>query len=145
MTLYQRQRCCAVLYCSVTLTLFYCNWTPPQYENQAKVGKWGTTGLVGRHKSSDVTGKVKLKKECFMPPKGWQWDGDWFVDPEQRWELSAHHNWTYSTILLKSCAEPIKPGANWVQATLFGDYSRCTSCVGCHAPAFICVYIRAIY
>lgn len=56
-----------------------------QYENQAQVfGKWGTTGLVGRHKFSDVTGKVKLKQERFLPPRGWEWEEDWFVDPE-RW------------------------------------------------------------
>ncbi|KAK7901768.1 hypothetical protein WMY93_018537 [Mugilogobius chulae] len=54
------------------------------YENQAKViGKWGTTGLVGRHKFSDVTGKVKLKQERFLPPVGWEWEEDWFVDPER--------------------------------------------------------------
>ncbi|XP_062256997.1 myoferlin isoform X1 [Platichthys flesus] len=54
------------------------------YENQAQVfGKWGTTGLVGRHKFSDVTGKVKLKQERFMPPRGWEWEEDWFVDPER--------------------------------------------------------------
>uniref|UniRef100_A0A3Q2YKB9 Myoferlin n=1 Tax=Hippocampus comes TaxID=109280 RepID=A0A3Q2YKB9_HIPCM len=40
------------------------------YENQAQLfGKWGPNGLVGRHKSSDVTGKVKLKKERFLPPR----------------------------------------------------------------------------
>ncbi|KAF1375699.1 hypothetical protein PFLUV_G00222910 [Perca fluviatilis] len=54
------------------------------YENQAHVlGKWGTTGLVGRHKFSDVTGKVKLKRERFLPPRGWDWEQDWFVDPER--------------------------------------------------------------
>uniref|UniRef100_A0A672H365 Myoferlin like n=1 Tax=Salarias fasciatus TaxID=181472 RepID=A0A672H365_SALFA len=54
------------------------------YENQAQVfGKWGTTGLVGRHKFSDVTGKVKLKQERFLPPRSWEWDQDWFVDPER--------------------------------------------------------------
>lgn len=54
------------------------------YENQAQVlGKWGTTGLVGRHKFSDVTGKVKLKQERFLPPRGWEWEEDWFVDPER--------------------------------------------------------------
>ncbi|KAF3842053.1 hypothetical protein F7725_024004 [Dissostichus mawsoni] len=54
------------------------------YENQAHVlGKWGTTGLVGRHKFSDVTGKVKLKRERFLPPHGWDWEEDWFVDPER--------------------------------------------------------------
>ncbi|KAM6997545.1 myoferlin [Tautogolabrus adspersus] len=54
------------------------------YENQAQVfGKWGTTGLVGRHKFSNVTGKVKLKQERFLPPRGWEWEEDWFVDPER--------------------------------------------------------------
>uniref|UniRef100_A0A665W534 Myoferlin n=1 Tax=Echeneis naucrates TaxID=173247 RepID=A0A665W534_ECHNA len=54
------------------------------YENQAQVfGKWGTTGLVGRHKYSDVTGKLKLKQEYFMPPRGWEWEDDWFIDPEK--------------------------------------------------------------
>ncbi|XP_057704394.1 myoferlin [Corythoichthys intestinalis] len=54
------------------------------YENQAQLfGKWGTNGLVGRHKFSNVTGKVKLKQERFLPPRGWEWDGDWFVDPER--------------------------------------------------------------
>ncbi|XP_045925077.1 myoferlin-like [Micropterus dolomieu] len=54
------------------------------YENQAQVfGKWGTTGLVGRYKYSDVTGKLKLKQEYFMPPRGWEWEGDWFIDPEK--------------------------------------------------------------
>ncbi|KAG7216326.1 hypothetical protein INR49_021730 [Caranx melampygus] len=54
------------------------------YENQAQVfGKWGTTGLVGRHKFSDVTGKVKLKQERFLPPRGWEWEDDWFVDPQR--------------------------------------------------------------
>ncbi|XP_028983374.1 myoferlin [Betta splendens] len=54
------------------------------YENQAQVfGKWGTTGLVGRHKFSDITGKVKLKQERFLPPRGWEWEEDWFVDPER--------------------------------------------------------------
>lgn len=55
-----------------------------QYENQAQVfGKWGTTGLVVRHKFSDVTGKLKLKQEYFIPPRGWEWEGDWFIDPEK--------------------------------------------------------------
>ena len=59
-----------------------------QYENQSRVlGNWGTTGLVGRHKFSDVTGKVKLKRECFLPPRCWEWGGEWFVDPE-KWYVS---------------------------------------------------------
>lgn len=55
-----------------------------QYENQAQVfGKWGTTGLVGRHKFSDVTGKLKLKQQYFIPPRGWEWEDEWFIDPEK--------------------------------------------------------------
>ncbi|KAI5627367.1 myoferlin, partial [Silurus asotus] len=54
------------------------------YENQAKLlGKWGTSGLLNRPKFSDVTGKVKLKREYFLPPGGWQWDQEWFLDPEK--------------------------------------------------------------
>ncbi|XP_019902368.2 myoferlin isoform X3 [Esox lucius] len=54
------------------------------YENQAYLmGKWGTAGLGIHHKYSDVTGKMKLKQEYFMPPRGWEWDGDWFIDPEK--------------------------------------------------------------
>ncbi|KAM6898404.1 myoferlin-like [Lycodopsis pacificus] len=54
------------------------------YENQAQVfGNWGTTGLVGRYNFSDVTGKLKLKKQYFMPPTGWEWEAEWFVDPER--------------------------------------------------------------
>uniref|UniRef100_A0A8C7ID79 Myoferlin n=1 Tax=Oncorhynchus kisutch TaxID=8019 RepID=A0A8C7ID79_ONCKI len=51
------------------------------YENQAyMLGKWGTTGLGLRYKCSDVTGKLKLKQENFIPPRGWEWEGDWAVD-----------------------------------------------------------------
>uniref|UniRef100_UPI00244424CB myoferlin-like n=1 Tax=Nyctereutes procyonoides TaxID=34880 RepID=UPI00244424CB len=54
------------------------------YENQALMfGKWGTSGLVGHHKFSDVIGKIKLKREFFLPPKGWEWEGEWIVDPER--------------------------------------------------------------
>ncbi|XP_043911571.1 myoferlin-like [Protopterus annectens] len=60
------------------------------YENQALMfGKWGTTGLVGKHKFSDVTGKIKLKKESFLPPKGWEWESDWIVDPERSMLIEA--------------------------------------------------------
>ncbi|CAB1341783.1 unnamed protein product [Coregonus sp. 'balchen'] len=53
------------------------------YENQAQVfGKWGTTGLVCRHKFSDVTGKVKLKQERFMPPRAWEWEGDLLTEAD---------------------------------------------------------------
>ncbi|KAM9326418.1 myoferlin [Gastrophryne carolinensis] len=54
------------------------------YENQAQMfGKWGTTGLLKRPKFSDVTGSIRLKQESFLPPRGWQWEGQWIVDPER--------------------------------------------------------------
>ncbi|XP_031699126.1 myoferlin-like isoform X3 [Anarrhichthys ocellatus] len=60
------------------------------YENQAQVfGNWGTTGLVGRHNFSDVTGKLKLKQQYFMPPRGWEWEAEWFVDPERAHSTEA--------------------------------------------------------
>uniref|UniRef100_A0A8C1U1R9 Dysferlin, limb girdle muscular dystrophy 2B (autosomal recessive) n=1 Tax=Cyprinus carpio TaxID=7962 RepID=A0A8C1U1R9_CYPCA len=55
------------------------------YENQTKlalVGNWGTTGLT-YPKFSDVTGRIKLPKECFKPPPGWSWAGDWYISPEK--------------------------------------------------------------
>lgn len=73
--------------CTMGVVASSCLAVSPQYENQAHVlGNWGTTGLVGRHKFSDVTGKVKLKRERFLPPRGWEWEDDWFVDPE-RWQV----------------------------------------------------------
>jgi hypothetical protein len=52
------------------------------FENQAWFcGKWGKTGLV-RPNFSDAKGKHKLPKEAFTTPSGWDWEEDWFVNPE---------------------------------------------------------------
>ncbi|XP_070833559.1 myoferlin isoform X2 [Chaetodon trifascialis] len=86
------------------------------YENQAHVlGKWGTTGLVGRHKFSDVTGKVKLKQERFLPPRGWEWEEDWFVDPERclLTEADAGHTEFTDEVFQN---ETRFPGGEWKQA-----------------------------
>ncbi|TMS04767.1 Myoferlin [Larimichthys crocea] len=86
------------------------------YENQAHVlGKWGTTGLVGRHKFSDVTGKVKLKQERFLPPRGWEWEDDWFVDPERSLltEADAGHTEFTDEIFQN---ETRFPGGEWKPA-----------------------------
>ncbi|XP_041065098.1 myoferlin isoform X2 [Carcharodon carcharias] len=83
------------------------------YENQAQLlGKWGTSGLVGRHKFSDVTGKIKLKKENFMPPRGWEWEGDWFVDPEKSLltEADAGHTEFIDEVYENNTRYP---GAEW--------------------------------
>ncbi|KAM8837558.1 myoferlin-like [Spinachia spinachia] len=87
------------------------------YENQAQVfGKWGTTGLVGRHKFSDVTGKLKLKQEFFMPPRGWEWEADWFIDPERALltEADAGHTDFMDEVYQN---ETRFPGGEWKAAT----------------------------
>ncbi|XP_042364022.1 myoferlin-like isoform X2 [Plectropomus leopardus] len=86
------------------------------YENQAQVfGKWGTTGLVGRHKFSDVTGKLKLKQEYFLPPRGWEWEGDWFIDPEKALltEADAGHTEFMDEVFQN---ETRFPGGEWKAA-----------------------------
>nr|XP_030720968.1 myoferlin isoform X2 [Globicephala melas] len=86
------------------------------YENQALMfGKWGTSGLVGRHKFSDVTGKIKLKREFFLPPKGWEWEGDWIVDPEKSLLTEADAGHTEFTDELYQ-NESRYPGGEWKPA-----------------------------
>ncbi|KAG2462833.1 MYOF protein, partial [Polypterus senegalus] len=97
-------------YCGKSQTVFM------KYENQALVfGKWGTTGLMGRHKFSDVTGKIKLKRESFMPPKGWEWEGDWFVDPEKNLLTEADAGHTEFTDEVYQ-NESRYPGGEWKPA-----------------------------
>ncbi|ELK00906.1 Myoferlin [Pteropus alecto] len=86
------------------------------YENQAFMfGKWGTSGLVGRHKFSDVTGKIKLKREFFLPPKGWEWEGDWIVDPERSLLTEADAGHTEFTDEVYQ-NESRYPGGEWKPA-----------------------------
>uniref|UniRef100_H2UZL8 Myoferlin n=1 Tax=Takifugu rubripes TaxID=31033 RepID=H2UZL8_TAKRU len=87
------------------------------YENQANVfGNWGTTGLVGRHKFSDVTGKLKLKQEYFIPPRGWEWESDWFIDPEKALltEADAGHTEFMDEVFQN---ETRFPGGEWKAAS----------------------------
>ncbi|XP_008284661.1 myoferlin isoform X2 [Stegastes partitus] len=86
------------------------------YENQAQMGKWGTAGLVGRYKFSDVTGKVKLKQEHFLPPVGWKWEEDWFVDPERCLLTEADVGHTEFTDEVFE-NETRFPGGEWKPAT----------------------------
>ncbi|XP_040293895.1 myoferlin isoform X2 [Bufo bufo] len=86
------------------------------YENQAMIfGKWGTTGLLKRPKFSDVTGSIKLKRESFLPPKGWQWEGDWIVDPERSLltEADAGHSEFTDEVFQN---ESRYPGGDWKQS-----------------------------
>ncbi|TNN74621.1 Myoferlin [Liparis tanakae] len=87
------------------------------YENQAEVfGSWGTTGLVGRHKFSDLTGKLKLKREYFLPPRGWEWEDEWFVDPERALltEADAGHTEFMDEVFQN---ETRYPGGDWKPAS----------------------------
>ncbi|KAL7062964.1 hypothetical protein AAHC03_0807 [Spirometra sp. Aus1] len=54
------------------------------YENQASIaGSWSSRKPpLTRSPWTDVTGKMELPKEGFVPPEGWKWDGDWEVSPE---------------------------------------------------------------
>ncbi|TGZ59558.1 hypothetical protein CRM22_009034 [Opisthorchis felineus] len=54
------------------------------YENQASTfGSYSSRRPpLTRYAWSDSAGKKELKKELFHPPTGWDWDGDWYVDPE---------------------------------------------------------------
>lgn len=86
------------------------------YENQAQVfGKWGTTGLLKRPKFSDVTGSIKLKRESFLPPKGWEWEADWLVDPEKSLltEADAGHSEFTDEVYQN---ESRYPAGEWKQA-----------------------------
>ncbi|XP_031760541.1 myoferlin isoform X3 [Xenopus tropicalis] len=86
------------------------------YENQALLlGKWGTTGLLKRHKFSDVTGSIKLKRESFLPPKGWEWEDDWKVDPERSLltEADAGHT-EFTDEIFEN--EARYPGGEWKKA-----------------------------
>ncbi|XP_059893638.1 myoferlin-like isoform X1 [Gadus macrocephalus] len=87
------------------------------YENQAELfGKWGTTGLVGRYNYSDVTGKMKLKQQYFLPPRGWEWEEEWFVDPQKSLltEADAGHTEFMDEVFEN---ETRYPGGDWKPAS----------------------------
>lgn len=54
------------------------------YENQVSIlGSWIDKGpTMTRPKFSDVQGNISLQKEKFIPPVGWNWDGDWYINQE---------------------------------------------------------------
>ncbi|OAF64422.1 hypothetical protein A3Q56_07867, partial [Intoshia linei] len=51
------------------------------YQNEICIlGKW-ISNIPTRPKWSDITGELKLKKESFSPPNGWEWSTEWDVKP----------------------------------------------------------------
>ncbi|XP_032085530.1 myoferlin-like isoform X2 [Thamnophis elegans] len=63
------------------------------YENQKKThGIWGVMDLMPHPNFSDVTGQVSLPRDKFQLPTGWQWDGEWAVEPQRRLLLDKETN-----------------------------------------------------
>ena len=51
-----------------------------QYENEdCLFGRWVKGHITP--KWSDHKGKLSQPKEAFVPPRGWEWDGDWIKSP----------------------------------------------------------------
>ncbi|EDO36866.1 predicted protein, partial [Nematostella vectensis] len=86
------------------------------YENMTKfLGKW-TTKCAARPSWSNLEGNEKLLKESFIPPLGWRWDGDWFIDPEKS---GGYDQDTGHMVFMEDLFENEArlPGGNWEPAT----------------------------
>nr|XP_034974750.1 fer-1-like protein 5 [Zootoca vivipara] len=83
------------------------------YENQKKThGIWGTRDMMQHPAFSDVTGQVSLPKEKFQLPVGWQWDGEWVVEPQRRLLLDKETN--HTEVLEEVYENQIRqPGRRW--------------------------------
>ncbi|XP_066495742.1 fer-1-like protein 5 [Tiliqua scincoides] len=100
-------------YCEGTILVY-----AEMYENQRKMhGMWGTRNLMQHPMFSDVTGKVSLPKDKFHPPKGWQWDENWTVEPQRRLLLDTETN---HTEVLEEVFEnqTRQPGHDWMSAPI---------------------------
>ncbi|XP_071507429.1 myoferlin-like [Diadema antillarum] len=88
------------------------------YENQRNMmGQWSDKALISRAKYSDASGKLNLPKNKFTTPKGWRWDGDWFVNLDASLLYDADAGLKH---FLEDCFEQqvrFIPGGEWVQST----------------------------
>ncbi|KAH3789669.1 hypothetical protein DPMN_167855, partial [Dreissena polymorpha] len=88
------------------------------YENQVSIlGNWTNKGpLMTRPKFSDQQGKIKLLKEKFVPPPGWRWEGEWYINPElsMLYDKDAGHSKFIDDVY--ECQMRL-PGTNWVEST----------------------------
>ncbi|XP_055985030.1 fer-1-like protein 5 [Sorex fumeus] len=63
------------------------------YENETMFrGQWGKERLYHCPNFSDVLCKKALPKENFKTPQGWQWQGQWRVEPQRRLLLDIDIN-----------------------------------------------------
>lgn len=91
------------------------------YENQGKppMFDW-TSKIIKRPAFSDSEGNIRLNKDSFVPPDGWQWDdgkdGEWFIDPEMSSNFDAdagHKKFVQDAFENESRV----PGGNWGKST----------------------------
>nr|XP_033803583.1 fer-1-like protein 5 isoform X4 [Geotrypetes seraphini] len=98
------------------------------YENQVKIfGKWCSKRMSNIPKFSDITGLLSLPKDKFQLPNGWDWNGDWKVEPQKRLLLDGDTN--YSEILEQVYENEIRePGEEWVPAEVPNTTEDGTAC-----------------
>ncbi|XP_070621719.1 fer-1-like protein 5 [Erythrolamprus reginae] len=88
------------------------------YENQKKThGIWGAMDLMPHPSFSDVAGQVSLPKNKFQLPTGWQWDGEWAVEPQRRLLLDKETN--YSEVMQEVYENQSRqPSRRWEPASV---------------------------
>ncbi|XP_066277223.1 dysferlin-like isoform X3 [Branchiostoma lanceolatum] len=98
------------------------------YENETKglLDPWSPSKMLRPH-WSDADGELKLKKNTFVPPEGWEWDGDWFINPELSllYDRDSGHKHFLEDIYENQSRIP---GGHWVEATTSWSDVRGDSC-----------------
>ncbi|XP_068709292.1 myoferlin-like isoform X2 [Montipora foliosa] len=87
------------------------------YENQMNVlGTWTSKGLP-RPSWSNARGDLKLYKDYFVPPSGWYFEGDWFVNPElsMTYDRDSGHKSFLEDVFEN---ESRLPGGSWGPSTV---------------------------
>eukprot|EP00058_Branchiostoma_floridae_P024963 XP_002610453.1 hypothetical protein BRAFLDRAFT_124267 [Branchiostoma floridae] len=98
------------------------------YENETKglLGDFSASKTFRPH-WSDASGDLKLKKDSFVPPDGWEWDGEWFINPELSLLFdrdSGHKNFLEDIYENQNRI----PGGHWVEATTSWSDIRGDTC-----------------
>ncbi|XP_076047725.1 myoferlin-like isoform X2 [Oratosquilla oratoria] len=87
------------------------------YENQVCIpgaGKWTTKGpLMSRPIFSDADGILDLPKESFKAPQGWQFESEWFIDPDPSLYYAADEG--HSQFVEDVYEQEVRvPGGTWI-------------------------------
>ncbi|KAK3706775.1 hypothetical protein QZH41_015339 [Actinostola sp. cb2023] len=88
------------------------------YENEMSVASFWTQKMLPRPSFSNASGELPLPKDKFLPPAGWQFDGDWFKDPELSlaYESDAGHTSFLQDIFENESR--MMPGGAWAKASI---------------------------